>query len=175
MPSAQGREITQAGSAPSVVSHGVVGVAACRGPSAAGIGTGGMPDLNQVAQPRGGPVRSRLPGMITVATRQEREAEGPRLAGCAGLRFTGRASSGSVTWTVRRPVTRAERRSVTWAAPRRVTWTICRPVTWDAPRSVPWTVCRSVTWAACRSAARAGSLFTRWSGASASVGDGAAV
>src|SRR5580704_2904419 len=97
---AQRREIAEAGSASSVVSHGVVGVAACRGPSAAGIGAGGMPDLDQVAQPRGGPVRSRLPGMITVAARQEREAEGPRLAGCAGLRLTRRASSGSVTWTV---------------------------------------------------------------------------
>ena len=124
MPSAQRREIAQAGSASSVVSHGVVSVAACRGPSAAGIGTGGMPDLNQVAQPRRGPVRSRLPGMITVAARQEREAEGPRLAGCAGLRFTGRASSRSVTWAVR------------WAVCWSVAWAVCRSVTWAALVSV---------------------------------------
>ena len=164
MPSAQGREIAQARSASSVESHRVVGVAARGRPSATGIGAGGMPDLDQMAQPGRGPVRGRLRGMITVAARQERKAEGPGPVGSADLGPAGRASSRSVTWAV------------------------CRSVAWAAYWPVTWAVRRSVTWAAYWSVAGASSACTgcsgrplsvaraRWGcGAGASVGDGAAM
>ena len=163
---AQHREVAQARPASSVVSHGVVGVAARGGPSAAGIGTGGMPDLNQVAQPRRGPVGGRLPGMITVAACQEREAEGPGPVECAGNRLAGRAD---IVLAGRMGV-RLTARTDIWLAARTGIWLTVRAfiglarcasslsVAWAVRRSVAWAACRSVVRAACRSVVEAG----RW-------------
>src|SRR6185312_16818597 len=115
-------ELAQAGPASSVVSQGVVGVASRCGLPAAGIGAGGMPDLDQVPQPGGGSVRSRLPGMITAAVGQERKAEDPGPIRYLRLRLGGRARSRTVMRTVCRSVVGAACRSVVRAAWRSVTW-----------------------------------------------------
>jgi hypothetical protein len=163
---AQHREVAQARPASSVVSHGVVGVAARGGPSAAGIGAGGMPDLNQVAQPRRGPVGGRLPGMITVVACQEREAEGPGPVECAGNRLTGRAD---IVLAGRMGI-RLTARAGTWhtvrafiglarcASSLSVAWAVRRSVVRAACRSGVRAACRSVARAACRSVVEAG----RW-------------
>src|SRR5579859_2572218 len=59
----------------------VVGVAAYGGSPATRVGAGGMPDLDQVAQRRGRPVRGRLPGMVAVVACKQGDAEDPGLAG----------------------------------------------------------------------------------------------